>query len=434
MKPRYLKGVCFLTVLVVTLQFKSVAQVNTTKENSESKSPLNVPAAVPQVQEAVRKVLDDSGRSFREGMIAVKVNRRSDSGFAFDRSIETFLMSTLDIQRDKRLQSCYNQLIETVYRIEFPNANQPPQIRSLSATCGWKWTEADLKLADEVAAISKTLKPAASTVSTTGSKPAYTQPEPSAVAGSNGQDFEPSPLDELSWLELTSEELGVESYRVGIEPIIAKAKAGDTVAKLATRNGADPTEVAKFNGLMPNSVLGAGREVEIPRGSLRPAVCGDSPPIQKLRLGMLVPDAEKSLGINIDVRKKRLAFFEDITSGAAIKSLAGTKGVFVSFYKGKVYRISVYYDSSIRWNGIDEFANAISKSLELPKTWISNLDESGRVLRCTNFVLQIDQYDKGLYSLVIEDPAAYAAMIEEEMIKQKRLMLEQERKKREFRP
>ena len=45
---------------------------------------------------------------------------------------------------------------------------------------------------------------------------------------------------------------------------VVKAVAGDTIAKLATRNGADPTEVAKFNGLLPNSVLGAGREIKIP--------------------------------------------------------------------------------------------------------------------------------------------------------------------------
>ncbi len=50
----------------------------------------------------------------------------------------------------------------------------------------------------------------------------------------------------------------------GISARVVKAQAGDTVAKLATRNGADPTEVAKYNGLLPNSVLGAGREIKIP--------------------------------------------------------------------------------------------------------------------------------------------------------------------------
>ena len=45
---------------------------------------------------------------------------------------------------------------------------------------------------------------------------------------------------------------------------IVKAKAGDTVQKVAERAGANPTEVAKYNGLLPNSVLGAGREIKIP--------------------------------------------------------------------------------------------------------------------------------------------------------------------------
>ncbi|MBA2379322.1 MAG: LysM peptidoglycan-binding domain-containing protein, partial [Blastocatellia bacterium] len=45
---------------------------------------------------------------------------------------------------------------------------------------------------------------------------------------------------------------------------IVKAQSGDTVAKLAQRHGADPVEVAKYNGLLPNSVLGAGREIRLP--------------------------------------------------------------------------------------------------------------------------------------------------------------------------
>lgn len=171
----------------------------------------NVPPAVQQVQDSIRKVLDDSGRNFHEGMVALKANRRSDSGAAFDRSVETFLMSTLDIQRDKSLQSCYSQLIETIYRIEFPNASQPPQIRSLSATCQWKWNDVDMKLADDVAAITKTLKPSASAVAVNGNTPAGAQTPTDAIIGFNEQGFEPSPRDELAKLELTPEEQEVES-------------------------------------------------------------------------------------------------------------------------------------------------------------------------------------------------------------------------------
>ena len=45
---------------------------------------------------------------------------------------------------------------------------------------------------------------------------------------------------------------------------VVKAKAGETVAKVAQRSGVDATEVAKYNGLLPNTVLTAGREIKIP--------------------------------------------------------------------------------------------------------------------------------------------------------------------------
>jgi LysM repeat protein len=45
---------------------------------------------------------------------------------------------------------------------------------------------------------------------------------------------------------------------------IVKAKAGDTVKKIADREQIDATDLAKFNGLLPNSVLGAGREIKLP--------------------------------------------------------------------------------------------------------------------------------------------------------------------------
>ncbi|MGD9564445.1 MAG: transglycosylase SLT domain-containing protein [Pyrinomonadaceae bacterium] len=167
----------------------------------------NLPA-VREYQQAVRKVLDDSGRSFKEGMTELKAKRRSESGAAFDQSVETFLMSTLDVQRDRVLQACYNQLIETIYRLEFPNGSQPPQIRSLSATCSWRWDEADMKLADEVVAIARTLKPSAAAVAASGTG---SQAPAESIIGFNEQGFEPSPRDELAKLELTPEEQQIES-------------------------------------------------------------------------------------------------------------------------------------------------------------------------------------------------------------------------------
>src|SRR5215207_5107479 len=110
---------------------------------------------VEKAQAQVNKVLEDSGRHFRDALTALKANQRSDSGAKFDKSVEVFLYSTLNIQKDQKLQSCYSQLIETIYLMEFPSEAKTPQLRTLSASCGWRWNDEDFKLADEIAAMVK---------------------------------------------------------------------------------------------------------------------------------------------------------------------------------------------------------------------------------------------------------------------------------------
>ena len=166
---------------------------------------------VERAQAQVNKVLEDSGRHFRDGLNAFKANQRSESGARFDKSVEVFLYSTLNIQKDQKLQTCYNQLVETVYRIEFPSDTQQPQIRSLSATCGWRWNDEDFKLADAVASM---VKPSAkksddAALAAVAGKPGAGSME--ATVGFNSQEFEASPLDELSRLELTTDEQQIDS-------------------------------------------------------------------------------------------------------------------------------------------------------------------------------------------------------------------------------
>ena len=170
---------------------------------------------VEKAQAQVNKVLEDSGRHFREGLTALKANQRSESGAKFDRSVEIFLYSTLNIQKDQKLQSCYSQLIETIYLMEFPMESKPPQIRTLSASCGWRWNDEDFKLAD---AVSELLRPAtksakdAAILAAAGGKSTGAPVE--STIGFNSQEFEPSPLDELSRLELTTDEQDVENNPV----------------------------------------------------------------------------------------------------------------------------------------------------------------------------------------------------------------------------
>jgi|KBSSwiStaDraftv2_1062776.scaffolds.fasta_scaffold04696_11 membrane-bound lytic murein transglycosylase D len=166
---------------------------------------------VEKAQAQVNKVLEDSGRHFREGLTALKANQRSESGDKFDKSVEVFLYSTLNIQKDQKLQSCYSQLIETIYLMEFPSETKPPQLRTLSASCGWRWNDEDFKLADAVVAMVKpSLKKTDSAIVAAAAGGKIAAPVADAV-GFNSQEFEPSPLDDLSKLELTTDEQQIDS-------------------------------------------------------------------------------------------------------------------------------------------------------------------------------------------------------------------------------
>jgi LysM repeat protein len=199
MKTTAVRSLGFTAFIFLIFAISTSAQVSPQSSNQ------TVTPEVQRAQEAVNKVLDDSGRAFREGLQAFKENRRSDAGMSFDKSVEVFLYSTLNVQKDQKLSTCYNQLIETVYRVEFPTDAQQPRLRELSATCGWSWNANDFKLADDVVALVKTTKSTTidpATAAAVVGGPTAAQ----ATVGFNEQQFEPSPLDDLAKLELTPEE------------------------------------------------------------------------------------------------------------------------------------------------------------------------------------------------------------------------------------
>jgi len=203
-------------IALLFLLFNSIvsAQVTSTTSSNDTR-----PAEILRAEDAVNKVLLDSGILFREGMLAYEDNHLSDAGEKFNKSVEVFLYSTLNIQREQKLQGCYNQLIETIYRIEFPADNQLPQVRNLTQTCNWnnldKSLSIDNDLADKITAMAKTsvAKPSAAGTATTVAANGTTAANTVKV-GFNTQEFEPSPLDDLSKLELTPDEQQIDSNPV----------------------------------------------------------------------------------------------------------------------------------------------------------------------------------------------------------------------------
>lgn len=172
-----------------------------------------IQAQTPEVEKTkahINDIRDKAGVFFKQGLLNLQDNRRPQARDDFDKSVETFLSAAVNAPE---LKECFNQLTETIYRIEYPSA-QKPQIPTLSAVCGWRWEEKDFSLAKNV--IEKLSQPAPQT-NPTDDKSLVTavvdkQNQTNAPqAGFSQQEFEVSPLDELAKLELTPQEQDVET-------------------------------------------------------------------------------------------------------------------------------------------------------------------------------------------------------------------------------
>lgn len=162
-------------------------------------------------EEKVNQIITESGNLFKEGLMNLQDNRRAQAREKFDKSVESFLISSVNVPSNAKLKGCYDQLIETVYRLEFPTTKQQPQIKGLALTCGWN---IDNALAESVAKLTLSAPKAATTAGNLSDKEkeqiqAITGNQPEMPVGFSEQRFEASPLDELSKLELTPEEQNI---------------------------------------------------------------------------------------------------------------------------------------------------------------------------------------------------------------------------------
>jgi hypothetical protein len=163
----------------------------------------NVPTEAAKVEQKVALVTNDAGRYFKQGLLNLQDNRRPQAREDFDKAVEVFLNSSLDVRKNQALQGCYSQLVETVYLMEFPSARQPANLRGLATTCNW-----DIRN-ETIEAVAKILTTSAPSNSVDNSLIASVVTNPAqrdAQVGFSDQAFESSPLDELSKLELTQEE------------------------------------------------------------------------------------------------------------------------------------------------------------------------------------------------------------------------------------
>jgi hypothetical protein len=194
-----------LMLAAVCLSAGVSAQITSSTSGSNN----GKPEEAARAEARIRQITNDSGRYFNQGLLYLEENSRTKAREDFDKSVEVFLMSGVNVQRNDRLRECYNQLIETVYRMEFPATQRPVNIRGLSAMCGW---EIKSELADSIALLvtKSAASPDASDVANAIAGNTSSDSDDD-IFGFSDQGFEPSPLDELSKLQLTEDENNVDT-------------------------------------------------------------------------------------------------------------------------------------------------------------------------------------------------------------------------------
>jgi hypothetical protein len=396
-----------LIVFALAFQLNSNAQDLSTKAGT--------PAETAKDKETINAVLESSGRAFKDALIALTEGNKSVSGDKFDKAVESFLYSGLNIREHPKLQRCYSPLIEAIFRTESPDELRLPNFHELSTACSWKWADADFKVAERIIQILK----ANSRHDESPSTPPVTH-STTEQTGFNSQEFEPSPLDDLAMLDLgpvAPETAGTIDYtrpgpanqseKLGIK--VVRAIDGDTVTRLARRYGASPLEVAKFNGLLPNSMLASGREIKIPFTDLvrsKPlyplsptTLCSASiaPDLRSLRLGMHPSDLARIIGKSFTPKSVESVFYVEKIGDQYRRTLNrfewekrsmrlgethtfisarqlsgkpnfdGTESLYFRFFDNTVYMLSIIYmTDGIEWSDARDFVSSVTGKLGLP--------------------------------------------------------------------
>jgi membrane-bound lytic murein transglycosylase D len=185
----------------------------------------SVPDEAAKAENRIQDVLSKSEKSFKQGLLNLKDNKRPQARDDFDHSVEAFLMSGINVRTNPKLQKCYSELIETIYRMEIPS-NQAPEVKGLAKTCDWTLENEynDIAVALQQAPATQPQGDKNTQVAATDNTDLPLAPQ----AGFLEQKFEVSPLDELAKLELTPNEQNVDT---------PEARASEQYIKVALSRG-----------------------------------------------------------------------------------------------------------------------------------------------------------------------------------------------------
>ena len=136
----------------------------------------------------VLQIMETAERHYKLGELNLKDKNMDAARAEFDKAVDSVLESGMDVRSNPKLQTFYLQLVERVYRMEVAMPAVPGQNGGAQPA---QFIAASTSAANDVAAVA-------------AQQPGFLRE----------QKFEPSPLDELSRLELTNEEKQVTTEDV----------------------------------------------------------------------------------------------------------------------------------------------------------------------------------------------------------------------------
>ncbi|HEV2798952.1 MAG TPA: transglycosylase SLT domain-containing protein [Pyrinomonadaceae bacterium] len=179
--PRLLSLLAIFTTLVSPVstayaQGLTASSLRTTANDVERDNP------------RVLQIMETAERHYKLGELNLKDKNMDAARAEFDKAVDSVLESGMDVRSNPKLQTYYLQLVERVYRMEVAMPPVPAQPGSAQPA---QFVAASTSAANDVAAVQV-------------QQPGFLRE----------QKFEPSPLDELSRLELTNEEKQVTTEDV----------------------------------------------------------------------------------------------------------------------------------------------------------------------------------------------------------------------------
>lgn len=288
----------------------------------------------------IDQVIERAEQYFNQGKLSLSEGRTELARSDFDKAVDAVLESGLDVRNEPRLHQFYLALVERIY-----NEENGRKRRNVEYAPGFK-----------------------------------------------EQKFEASPLDELSSLGTSPDDVHTPS-----------------------RNRCTPDIISK--------VELRGLKIGMPSTTVKAKVPG-------LKLG--APDRFGRIQGFVDAKQARLtAPFKDVMA------------ILVEFVDGRLSYIGMVYDNSIEWKGADDFASRVSTALRLPHEWMPyrNRRDSNaynlRELECegSKFIAGFDTYRYQKYpSLHWLDTEAIRKYVSRKLDEEERQRRIQERRRDTFKP